>query len=481
MSDGPAQTEAEAEGTRSVPARVVVPALILVVVVAAAAAGAGLLVPAADLDGTGRTVVRVVGLVVAAGGLLLLAGPWRSAAWSGADALPAVLALAAGVIAVLALLSIPSSPVSTSSADDHPDERGDGYDGGGSGEGDGGDSSDDGSSGDTDQLGFPDRLVVGRAYLRLMDVDGDGTVTLAELDRDGDGRITVEELDSATGNVRVSGYDLGDLDADDFDLDRDGEVDPYVIDLDGDGIVELEDLDTDHDGSVRLSDVDWDDDARVVDGPDDRDGADDGRDTTTTTDRDDGPDRDEEKEDDDSVLPTVLRCLLLTGLFVAVVAAILWARNLGPWRRARTLPAADLPPDDAPVDADAAEAGLSASLATVAAGDDPRAAIVNAYLRLLDVLAEAGGPRRLEEAPHEHLHRVLGPLGVRPEPLHQLAELFVMARFSPHPVTEQHREQAVGLLNAALADLHARMAAMAAAAAADADGPSAPREPSHAR
>ena len=307
--------------------RLLVPALILVVMVAAAAAGSGLLVPSADLDDTGQTVVRVVGLAVAAVGLLLLVGPWRSAAWTGADALPAVLAIAAAVIVVLALLSIPTSPVSFTA--------GDGRD-------------------------------------NMLDQVGDETVD----------SIDFPQNDSSTST------------------------------------------------------------------------------TVTTTEPDD---REEVGHDEGPDLMRLWRSLVVGGLVVAALLALLWSWSLGPWRRSSPpLPGTPLPPEDQPpVDADAAEAGLTASLATVAAGDDPRAAIVNAYLQLLEALAEAGGARRQEEAPHEHLNRVLGPLGVRPEPIHQLAELFVMARFSPHPVTEQHRDEAAALLNGALADIRTRMAMMA--------------------
>ena len=90
---------------------------------------------------------------------------------------------------------------------------------------------------------------------------------------------------------------------------------------------------------------------------------------------------------------------------------------------------------------------------------DPTTAIDRAYAVLLAALADAGGARRPQEAPHEHLHRVLGPLGVRPAPTHLLADLFVLARFSPHAVTDVHRQDATRALEAALADLRANVVA----------------------
>jgi hypothetical protein len=162
----------------------------------------------------------------------------------------------------------------------------------------------------------------------------------------------------------------------------------------------------------------------------------------------------------------LLIMLLIAMLLVVALVGFLLAWGVRPvWRRGRPLPVGP----ELPVDAQSAEAGLAASLAAVVEGDDARAAIVAAYARLLEALAGAGGGRRPEEAPHEHLYRVLGPLGVRPEPVHRLAELFVMARFSEHEITDEHRATAVTLLETALGELRAATAAAAAAAAAQPD------------
>jgi uncharacterized protein DUF4129 len=466
---------------RTETARFLVPALILVIVVGVAAAGAGLLVPASSLNDTGLTVVRVVGVVVAVGGVLLLCGPWRSSARVGMDALPGVLALAAVVVGVLALVSLPTSPITLRSDDGESGGRlaDPGRDTGtGSGLGDDSDGNyGGGGNGDLDDASdvWIDRyVVIGDEYLELLDLDGDGIVTLDELDVDGDGVITVVELDDATGKLVVDGKDLGDLDVDELDVDGDGIVDLDELDLDRDRVIVLEDLDRDGDGVVRVDDLDLDDDINIH-LPDDDESD---RDTDPSTgvgapvdpqiEDEDEPDEDRDSEDDDpfGFLSALGPIVLAAALVGAVLAAVLWGRDLLPrWRR-RPITVQLPPPDGPPVDADAAQAGLSASLAAMAAGDDPRSAIMNAYLQLLDSLAEAGGARRPEEAPHEHLHRVLGPLGIRPEPTHRLAELFVMARFSPHPVEEHHRDEAASLLHAALADLHAYMARMAAEAAA---------------
>ena len=102
------------------------------------------------------------------------------------------------------------------------------------------------------------------------------------------------------------------------------------------------------------------------------------------------------------------------------------------------------------------EQGLADVLRAMLADPDPRTAVIGAYARLLAALEEAGFPRRAEEAPHEHLWRSLGPLGVRRPPVHRLAELFVRARFTPHPVTDEHRRAAIAALADAVADLRLR-------------------------
>jgi hypothetical protein len=149
-----------------------------------------------------------------------------------------------------------------------------------------------------------------------------------------------------------------------------------------------------------------------------------------------------------ALLQRIARALLLI-LLVVVVA--LRARILGQrlWRRR------ELPPDE-PLAPEDAEAGLEASLGEVARdGGDPRRQITAAYRRLLEALAGAGAPRLPQEAPHEHLHRVLGRLGVPPHPLHRLTALYVAAHFSERPMVEGHRAAAADALQVSLASLRA--------------------------
>jgi hypothetical protein len=110
-------------------------------------------------------------------------------------------------------------------------------------------------------------------------------------------------------------------------------------------------------------------------------------------------------------------------------------------------------PDRTAADPAAAGAGVLATLEAMLADPDPRTAIVAAYARLLAALDAAGYGRLPQEAPHEHLRRVLHPLGARPGPVHDLADLFVLARFGPAPLTFAHRDAAIAALRVAAGDL----------------------------
>lgn len=149
----------------------------------------------------------------------------------------------------------------------------------------------------------------------------------------------------------------------------------------------------------------------------------------------------------------VLLTLLLVLAAIALCAAIIvWLVRM-PDR-------GDDPSDDDPDDADgdvdrdppidlapSFEASLDAMLDDV----DPRQAICAAYGSLLDGFAAAGLPRRAEEAPEEHVRRCLATAAMDPRPVRELLDLFALARFSSHPVDEQHRIAAVRAMRAALA------------------------------
>jgi hypothetical protein len=79
---------------------------------------------------------------------------------------------------------------------------------------------------------------------------------------------------------------------------------------------------------------------------------------------------------------------------------------------------------------------------------DPRQAVIRAYAAMEVSFGRRGFPRHAFEAPLEYLARVLGQLRIRPARVAALTELFELARFSHHPITEAHRTEAIDLLRA---------------------------------
>lgn len=111
---------------------------------------------------------------------------------------------------------------------------------------------------------------------------------------------------------------------------------------------------------------------------------------------------------------------------------------------------------------DGEEVSLAAALPPIIAGvtrrlerdgGDPRSAVIDAYASLEDALAELGRGRRRAETPAEHVERVLSGVAIERAPVIALAELYAVARFSDHPVTEGDRQRAATALGAVLDDL----------------------------
>lgn len=116
--------------------------------------------------------------------------------------------------------------------------------------------------------------------------------------------------------------------------------------------------------------------------------------------------------------------------------------------RLRALPSsARAPVSPMPAEA-AASVALEAALRAIHESEDPRQAVIGAYLELERRLAQHGLARRGPETPAEYLARTLGSLQTLTTPLQRLTELFEVARFSEHPVGENARREAESALEA---------------------------------
>jgi hypothetical protein len=113
------------------------------------------------------------------------------------------------------------------------------------------------------------------------------------------------------------------------------------------------------------------------------------------------------------------------------------------WRRS---PAPEVAPE--PADLGLARRAVDAALAPLHEPGDPRAAVIEAYVRMEHVLAERDLGRRAAEAPREYLHRVLVERGVPERSLTALTALFEEARFSRHPIPESASRAAAAELRA---------------------------------
>ncbi|HEX6662710.1 MAG TPA: DUF4129 domain-containing protein [Gaiellaceae bacterium] len=92
---------------------------------------------------------------------------------------------------------------------------------------------------------------------------------------------------------------------------------------------------------------------------------------------------------------------------------------------------------------------------------DPRRAVVAAYASMESVLDSHGLPRSPAEAPLEYLARILRDLDVRQGAVETLTRLFEYARFSPHQIGPELKDDAIAALVSIRADLLAPESAAA--------------------
>jgi Domain of unknown function (DUF4129) len=141
----------------------------------------------------------------------------------------------------------------------------------------------------------------------------------------------------------------------------------------------------------------------------------------------------------------------VVGLLAAGVALFRELRRAG-WRlparrrRARAPSEARESGAEADLAASTARRAVEAAAEPLRAPADPRAAVIEAYARMEQVLAERDFGRRTPEAPREYLGRVLRERGMPERSLITLTELFEEARFSLHPIPESAPRRALGEL-----------------------------------
>ncbi len=91
---------------------------------------------------------------------------------------------------------------------------------------------------------------------------------------------------------------------------------------------------------------------------------------------------------------------------------------------------------------------LDRTIADLLAEPDPRRAVIAAYAQMESALARAGLRRRPPEAPREYLARVLPDVGAGAASIERLTALFERAKFSPHAIGVEMKNEAIAALQA---------------------------------
>ena len=87
--------------------------------------------------------------------------------------------------------------------------------------------------------------------------------------------------------------------------------------------------------------------------------------------------------------------------------------------------------------------------------EDPRKAVIGAYSNMERTLAARGIPRHESEAPVEYLTRILDVVSASGHSVRRLTGLFSRARYSPHEIDAQMKEDAIDALSGLRAELAA--------------------------
>jgi len=142
----------------------------------------------------------------------------------------------------------------------------------------------------------------------------------------------------------------------------------------------------------------------------------------------------------------VLACLAVAALLVLL--AVRLARRSG-WRRDRRFPdGSALPANPIRPVPQVLDVAVAAGLVELADESDPRGAVINSWVRLERVAEQVGAARAASDTPADLAARLLTEHAVPADVLDRLTALYRAARYSPHPVDDEMRVDALDALSA---------------------------------
>jgi hypothetical protein len=158
--------------------------------------------------------------------------------------------------------------------------------------------------------------------------------------------------------------------------------------------------------------------------------------------------------DEEAATPAWLRWTIAAIGLAGLAAAVPLVRDLRrrDGRRRRRRSGRQTPPETTAArpssagtedDAEVARRAVDRALKPLREPADTRAAVIEAYARMEQVLADRELGRRTPEAPREYLERVLREHGIPERSLTTLLNLFEEARFSLHPIPQSAPRRAL--------------------------------------
>ena len=102
------------------------------------------------------------------------------------------------------------------------------------------------------------------------------------------------------------------------------------------------------------------------------------------------------------------------------------------------------------------QSGFTEALETLDQTSDPRAAILECWVRFEDAARRAGGATKASDTPGETARRALNAMMLNDSLVDQLCSTYLLARYSPRPITPEMREEMRELIKQVLEEIDAR-------------------------